>query len=95
MPHVHLRPIEPLIAIILARLCGSAPLSLPSLGVSSLDLGRLWQRRRPFFLCTPIVFRVLWGKEQSAGKPRDRAPSVYFEFSFFVFCFNYAAQMLD
>jgi hypothetical protein len=24
-------------------------LSLPSLGVSSLDLGRLWQRRRPFF----------------------------------------------
>src|SRR5258708_125467 len=25
------------------------PLSLPSLGVSSLDLGRLRQRRRPFF----------------------------------------------
>jgi hypothetical protein len=30
------------------------PLSLPSLGVSSLDLGRLWQRRRPFFLCSSI-----------------------------------------
>jgi hypothetical protein len=28
-------------------------LSLPSLGVSSLDLGRLRQRRRPFFLCMP------------------------------------------
>jgi hypothetical protein len=27
-----------------------ARLSLPSLG-SSPDLGRLWQRRRPFFLC--------------------------------------------
>src|SRR3954451_4739235 len=28
-------------------------LSLPPLGVSSLDLGRLWQRRRPFFfVCT-------------------------------------------
>jgi hypothetical protein len=31
------------------------PLSLPSLGVSSLDLGRLWQRRRPFFLCAPPI----------------------------------------
>ena len=47
---------EPLIAIILDGVCGSEPpcppdaLSLPSLGVSSLDLGRLWQRRRPFFL---------------------------------------------
>ena len=37
MPDDYLRAIEALIAIILAR-------------VSSLDLGRLWQRRRPFFL---------------------------------------------
>jgi hypothetical protein len=52
------RSIEPLIAIILDSVCGSDPqppdpLSLPSLGVSSLDLGRLWQRGRPFFLCAP------------------------------------------
>ena len=58
MPDVYLCAIEPLIAIILARVCGSDPLppptlSLPSLGVSSLDLGRLRQRRRPFFLCMP------------------------------------------
>jgi hypothetical protein len=65
MPDVYLRSIEPLIAIILASVCGSAPqpLSLPSLGVSSLDLGRLWQRRRPFFLALmtqAIRKRLLW-----------------------------------
>src|SRR6267143_781140 len=49
---------------------------LPSLGVSSPDLGRLWQRRRPFFLCAPtIVFRVLWGTEQSAGTARPHSLS--------------------
>src|SRR6266478_349893 len=74
--------------------CGSAPrpnptpLSLPSLGVSSLDLGRLWQRRRPFFfLCTPHRFPGPLGHKQSAGT-RDRTLSAYFEFRFFDFCFN-------
>jgi hypothetical protein len=41
------------------------PLSLPSLGVSSLDLGRLRQRRRPFFLCKPSrpqQFRVSYAR---------------------------------
>ncbi|ANW03162.1 hypothetical protein LMTR13_26500 [Bradyrhizobium icense] len=37
----YLRSIELLMAIILSCI-------LPSLGVSSLDFGRLWQRRRPF-----------------------------------------------
>jgi hypothetical protein len=56
MPEVYLRSIEALIAVVLDRVCGNVtPLSpqtryrCPSLGVSSLDLGRLWQRRRPFF----------------------------------------------
>ena len=58
MLHVYLRAIEPQIAIVLDRgmryrpLSPSDALSLPSLGVSSLDLGRLWQRKRPFF-CMP------------------------------------------
>ena len=92
MPDVYLRPIEPLIAIVLARVCGSDPLSLPSSGVSPLDLGRLWQHRRPFFLCAPpIVFRVLWGTEQSAGTARRQALSIFrisvFPFSFAEFRF--------
>ncbi|WOH52346.1 MULTISPECIES: hypothetical protein [unclassified Bradyrhizobium] len=37
----YLRSIELLMAFILGCI-------LPSLGVSSLDFGRLWQRRRPF-----------------------------------------------
>jgi hypothetical protein len=64
-----LRPIEPLIAIVLDRLGGSAsPLSM---GRFLLGLGPLvaTQRRRPFLLCPPpIVFRILWGTEQSAGQ---------------------------
>jgi hypothetical protein len=56
MPDDYLRSIEPLIAIVLDRVCRSGPpLSLPSLGVSSLDLGRLWQRRRPFFFVYAVA----------------------------------------
>jgi hypothetical protein len=57
MPDVYLRSIEPPIAIVLSKTYAVATpdppalLSLPSVGVSSLDSGRLWQRRRPFFLC--------------------------------------------
>ena len=55
MPDVYLRSIEPLIAVVLDRgaVATPGPLSLPSLGVSSLDWGRLWQRRRPFSFCIP------------------------------------------
>src|SRR5258708_27222875 len=100
MPDVYLCSIEPPIAIVLAKVCGSdppnlTPLSLPSLGVSSLDLGRLWQRRRPFFLCAPpIVFRILWGTEQSAGTARPHPFSI-FRISVFRFLFQPTAQMLD
>ena len=77
MPDVYLRSIEPLIAIILGRVCGSDPLphplSLPSLGVSSLDLGRLWQRRRPFFLALmtqAIRKRLLCANPDADGRLR-------------------------
>jgi hypothetical protein len=74
MSDVHLRPIEPLIAIILARLCGSAPAIAALLGRFLPRLGPLVARRRPFFLCAPIVFRILWGKEQSAGSGTAKKP---------------------
>ena len=84
MPDVYLRSIEPLIAIILDRYAVATPsppsdaLSLPSLGVSSLDLGRLWQRRRPFFLCMPSRRRSL-GAETCRTPPlgvNDQASSI-------------------
>ena len=45
MPDVYPRSIEPLIAIVLDGYAVALPLSLPSLGVSSLDLGRLSFKR--------------------------------------------------
>jgi hypothetical protein len=56
-----------------AYCCNAAMLlpPMPSLGVSSLDLGRLWQRRRPLSLSLPIALftaeRVLL-----VGEPRIR-----------------------
>jgi hypothetical protein len=35
------------------------------------------------------------GAQDPPPGPRDRTISAFFEFSFFKFCFNYAAQMLD
>jgi hypothetical protein len=71
MPDVNLGPIEPLIVIVLARVCGSAPAIAALVGVSSLDLGRLWQRRRPFFLYAPIGSSGPGEREELRG-PCDR-----------------------
>jgi hypothetical protein len=55
-----LRPIALLIAIVLVTVCDGDPRPplcyRAPLGRSSLDYGRLWQRRRPLFLCTTHLF---------------------------------------
>jgi hypothetical protein len=73
MPDVYVRPIEPLIAIILARLCGSPRYRCPPLGVSSLDLGRLWQRRRPFFAYA-VTSAEQYEAERGSARARPGAP---------------------
>ena len=70
MPDMYRRSIEPPIAIVVSigRAIALSSLSLPTLGVSSLDLGRLWQRRRPFlFVCTPIGFSGPFGRVGKAA----------------------------
>jgi hypothetical protein len=64
MSDAHLRSIEPPIAIVVSigRAIALPPLSLPNLGVSSLDLGRLWQHRRPLFLCAPHGIKPTSGR---------------------------------
>src|SRR6267154_96689 len=58
--------------------CGSAPrpnptaLSLPSSGVSSLDLGRLWQRRRPFFFVYAVTFAAILRRHRFSNPQHGR-----------------------
>lgn len=40
-----------------------------------------------------IAFAGPLGLTENRGGPRHRTTSAFFEFSFFEFCFNYAAQM--
>jgi hypothetical protein len=85
MPDVYLRSIEPLIAIILDRVCGSNP-QLPPAPPLSL-LGRLWQRRRPLSFCVAPLTSVFgsFGAHSKTRGLRDGTPSVYLRFSFFDF----------
>ena len=75
IPDVYLRLIEPLIAIVLDAgmrwrdpPAPSDPLSLPSLGVSSLDLGRLFPRQ------AALVFVYGFTVTYSASKVYDPIP---------------------
>src|SRR6266576_1591421 len=83
MPDVSLRSIEPLIVIGLSRVCGSdpppTPLSLPSLGVSSLDLGRLWQRKRPFFLAPMERHDVVFDERTLPDDRGSRSSGFHFQ----------------
>src|SRR6266404_2685885 len=91
MPDVHLRSIEPLIAIVLARVCGSTPQPHPAIAAL---LGRFLPRLGPLvatqaaflFVCTPHRFPAPWGHR---AKCRDRATAPFqhisnFGFSIFV-----------
>ena len=69
------------------------PLSLPSLGVSSLDLGRLWQRRRPFFLCAPPSFSGSFGAQSKVPGPHEAALRAYLENCKIQFWINHSAQV--
>jgi hypothetical protein len=69
MPDVYVCSIEPLIVIILVRVCGSASLSLPSLGVSSLDLGPLVATQAAFL----FVYAVTSAEQYEAERGSARA----------------------
>src|SRR5258706_13316205 len=77
MPDDYLRSIEPLdrdrprwaFAVAPPRPNPTA-LSLPSSGVSSLDLGRLWQRRRPFFFVYAVTFAAILRRQ---SRPQESA----------------------
>src|SRR5260370_25123339 len=75
MPDVYVRSIEPLIAIVLARVCGSAPAIAALLGRFLPRLGPLVATQAAFlFVCPPSFSGVLWGKEQSAGSGTAKKP---------------------
>src|SRR6266852_9538193 len=87
MPDVYVRSIEPLIAIVLARVCGSAPAIAALLGRFLPRLGPLVATQAAFlFVCTPHRFPNPLGHR---AKCRDRATAPFqhisnFGFSIFV-----------
>ena len=76
MSNLHLRSIEPLIAIVLGGVCGSAAIAA-LLGRFLPRLGLLVATQAAFFVRTPSVLRVLWGTEQSAGTALRPARNVF------------------
>ena len=79
MPDDYLRSIEPLDRDRLRWAYAVAPprpnptaLSLPSSGVSSLDLGRLWQRRRPFFFVYAVTFAAILRRHRFSNPQHGR-----------------------
>jgi hypothetical protein len=93
MSDVHLRPIEPLIAIILARLCGSAPAIAALLGRFLPRLGPLVATQAAFLFVCPPSFSGSFGvksKVPGVALPkshgRGKSPRLHFFVGFRAYC---------
>jgi hypothetical protein len=74
MPDVHLRSIEPLIAIVLAKACGSAPAIVALLGRFLPRLGPLVATQAAFLFVYAVTSAAI--PRQIAGHARSRASAI-------------------